>query len=314
MLMRLFAPRGVPVGLFVLSLSGLGAACGETDPSPSNGLAPGNGIPAVRELGCKEPVASDGGFERCANQVLHRREVIACTDARSADTPCDGMYGSDPARGPVTCTRAACGPLASPTCVRGQSSGAYQPPSCTCRGNCLADSDCEAGNVCSCGGGTGTCVPAGCTSDAGCAGGACLQITVLPADACESPVTTFACTTAEDICDDDADCGGAPGIACRLDGLVRKCVRLPTPCCTDERCGKQCWDASDCGGAACVEASTTYCTSYRDAVQPKTRQCAVVSGACTKDADCKGKAGGESCLWDGKKHVCSSPPPTCLPS
>jgi hypothetical protein len=144
-----------------------------------------------------------------------------------------------------------------------------------------------------------------------CAGGACLQVVVLPADGCATAVTTFACTTAEDICDDDADCGGALGVACRLDGAVRKCVRLPTACCEGEKCGKQCWDASDCGGAACVEASATYCTSF-DGTQPKARQCAAPGGTCVKDADCKGEA-GESCLWDGKKHICARPPLSCLP-
>lgn len=330
----LFFPlrRYVGCTLFAVSFLAVGA-CGD-DPAPvtagplggggsagssagtggSAGSSAGTGgsagsIPAVRELGCKNPVALDGGgYEVCANGVLHRREALACPDLREGDVPCAHAAVGD------TCPQAACGPLAAPACVQQSGGGAVAQPRCECIGHCLADSDCGPGGICACAGRTGTCVAAGCTSDASCNGGACLQVIPLPASSCVTTVATFACTTPDDICDDDADCGGAPGMACRLDGAVRKCVRLPVACCEGPTCGTRCWDASDCGGAACVEANNSYCSGPSSpGGTPKERRCAEPKGTCTKDADCKDNAKGDACVWNGKIHECGSPP-NCAPA
>lgn len=293
--------------------AGTGGAGGQNGGAAGLGGAGGvPGVPAVRELGCKSPTPAGGGFERCANGVLHRTEVLACPDARAEDVPCAGSGPPFGGGGAGTCTREQCGPLASPVCVR-QSSGAPAQPSCQCEGNCLADTDCPGGAVCVCSGGTGSCAAAGCTSDAACGGGLCLQVVPLPASSCAAPAVTFACTTPDDMCDDDADCGTAPGVACRLDGAVRKCVRLPTPCCEEQRCGTTCWDASDCGGAACVEALDTFCLKLTTGPTPTHRRCAKPAGECVKDADCTNSPKGTSCVWDGTLHRCGPPTINCAP-
>jgi hypothetical protein len=286
--------------LLFASISWLGAACSDDG---GDGSAPQ--LPPA-ELGCKAPVAGEGGFEVCANGVLHRREVLACPDARADNVKCGGTGEPGTPDGPTTCTRADCRAVESPVCVS-HVSGAYFPPTCECHGNCLADTDCGAGAICACNGTTGACVPAGCASDAECNGGACLQVVVLATSSCGSATTTFACTTPDDTCDDDADCGRAPGVACRLDGAVRRCARLPTPCCTGGQCGTTCWDATDCGGAACIEASDGFCSGITPADgPPRIGRCQAPDGTCVSDADCNGNPKGAACVWDGKRHTCGN--------
>ena len=101
-------------------------------------------------------------------------------------------------------------------------------------------------------------------------------------------------------------------MACRLDGAVRKCARLPVPCCQGELCGTRCWDTTDCGGAACVDAYNTYCTGISMGPTLE-RRCAEPAGTCTKDSDCKGNEAGGNCVWNGKYHQCGRPTPGCLP-
>jgi hypothetical protein len=84
--------------------------------------------------------------------------------------------------------------------------------------NCLVDSDCPNGGVCSCAGNTfgyahvthNLCVPANCHVDANCAGGASCSPTVSADCGSFYGVQGYYCHSAVDACTDDSQCDGGP--------------------------------------------------------------------------------------------------------
>jgi hypothetical protein len=102
-----------------------------------------------------------------------------------------------------------------------------------CDYGCELDADCDAGSICVCAdtsvssfgswgeSRSGSCQRiANCMSDRDCADGAwCAPYDSRPG--CYSPV--FACTTADDECDEPADCPNFPHASCAFDGTHRVC-------------------------------------------------------------------------------------------
>jgi hypothetical protein len=184
-------------------------------------------------LRCQAPTTSlGGGWERCANGMIHRSERGVCpsplprpsasedagSDAAS-DAGSDGVSdliappNDGTCRNDSDCTQAAHGHCETPP-------GGF---SSYCQYGCVRDSECQTGQACLCGDVVGECVLATCTADSDCGSGLCVNYTESPG--CGS--TAFACQSPLDQCASDAQCSsGAP--YCTVAGLYgelgRKCV------------------------------------------------------------------------------------------
>lgn len=150
------------------------------------------------------PLPNGGGFEVCGDTTLRRHESIACPSALPRSEPVSGasydqcVYDAD-------CTESANG-----YCVIG-----------ACYYGCTTDAEC-GGGICFCGPVIGTCLPAGCRSDADCP--ADYPCTGNPLTAAGQP--DFVCQTPTDTCQKDADCNtGSPRVHCVSNGARRTCVR-----------------------------------------------------------------------------------------
>ena len=115
-----------------------------------------------------DPDATPSGFTRCANGMLRRVDAVQCVGPMPADA-CTNPDAS-------ACQVAAdCVERGFGACV-----DAFDGiGSCTCVYGCETDDDCPTGEVCVCGGdapgypAVNACVPADCTTDIDCPGGAC---------------------------------------------------------------------------------------------------------------------------------------------
>src|SRR6187399_1795268 len=73
-----------------------------------------------------------------------------------------------------------------------------------CRDGCQTDADCDPGYICRCGDPIGECHPATCTTNADCESGSFCAAVV---DTTCQTIYQYACQSAADECQTDADCG-----------------------------------------------------------------------------------------------------------
>ncbi len=204
---------------------------------PGAGQAGAGGTPggvaggAGSKTPCGSPASNladgkDTGTETCDNGALHLAEDLAsCPFVATTGVSCTASPGGPGGGPPGQCSMdSECGP--SGRCEL-HTSGAGQ--FCGCVAYCATDADCSGGATCVCGAKQGTCMKTSCTSDKDCEGGLCLSTRAAPAPgACGLPAPTFACTTDEDTCVVDADCGDKR--LCALVGARRGCVEKPADC------------------------------------------------------------------------------------
>jgi hypothetical protein len=151
------------------------------------------------------PVAS--GFESCDGGIIHRAEKVDCS------VPATPMSCED-ASGGGTCTvDADCTDKPFGTCQQDMIFGGILEAggTCSCVYGCQTDSDCADGEICRCGGDSlglyTECIQAGCTVDSDCPVG---EICGLSPDICAPGGFLLACTTANDLCEGNADCPAPP--------------------------------------------------------------------------------------------------------
>ena len=183
--------------------------------------------PAVTPTNTKPPFAcanptplvfegQDTGYDTCQGGTLRRRAIVACPDP-----PPDGSTGCPaPEAGvslpymPTCAVNSDCTERAHGACVNPYDSFVTQSlmyQGCTCVYGCARDSDCQAGQICLCGGESiegwspqpvGKCVPASCNAGTCPAGFECAD------SKCPAGVGTqrFDCQTPSDACLSDLDC------------------------------------------------------------------------------------------------------------
>ena len=156
-------------------------------------------------------LGQDSGYVTCPDGALERPQVLACPQPTSGGADCsnsDGQCSSD----------AECQGMGRGICAQTH----HLTGLCGCfPGLCFQDSDCMGGSICECTSeGYGRCVQSACTDDAACpAGQACASATVV--GGCSS-TTQFACTSPQDQCLADSDCG--TGNQCVLQNGARACM------------------------------------------------------------------------------------------
>jgi hypothetical protein len=209
---------------FALAITPL-AACGVS--SGSSGSAGNPGTPVT----CDDPqpylTATDSGYERCSNGVVHRREALSCP----APTATACMNSAD-AGGTGGGTAGGCTTNADCTAFPGGYCEASSP-GCACIYSCQTDADCGAGNSCECGPYQGQCVTSTCKTDADCGGFLCALEPLTDANGCVTG-EQLACMTAADTCNTDADCQA--GVTCaRINGHLACSDFAPSPatCCAN---------------------------------------------------------------------------------
>jgi hypothetical protein len=215
-----------------------GGAGGSTGTTGGSGDAMGGAVappttPGIHRA-CDLPTPLGGGYERCADGVVHRPVAGVCPSALPRAAPFSQAqlveFNQIAAENALTwqrqellpCTEdSECSAEPRGYCelyAEGPWSGFF--PLTQCRYGCQSDSDCGQQQVCTCGSPIGTCSKASCQSDGDCPGALhCAQYdasygcdpTLLPA---------FACETADDACSIDADCQGDP---CIFNGSRRQC-------------------------------------------------------------------------------------------
>jgi hypothetical protein len=207
--------------LFTLALTPLASGCG---------LSSGAGNPGS-PVTCDDPqpylTATDSGYERCSNGIVHRREALSCgaptatACMNSADA--GGAGGGGAAPGGCT-TNADCTAFPGGYCEKSS-------PGCSCIYSCQTDADCGAGNSCECGLYQASCVTSGCKSDADCGGFLCALEQILDAGGCGS-TERLECLTAADTCNSSNDCANG-AICARANGHLACTASAPDPnaCC-----------------------------------------------------------------------------------
>lgn len=170
---------------------------------------------------------ADTGFFRCASGSIHRPEVKACPSKLPTSNTCGEVMGGGIPSGCQADTDCKDAPNGYCNQTSG-GAGIF----CSCAYGCTEDKDCLAGQICACGGSIGVCSVAACTKDADCgAGSACLGYLIV--SGCGASSLGFACATAQDECQGDADCkASVSGLQrfCGHDGKKRTCVDEPPPC------------------------------------------------------------------------------------
>lgn len=185
--------------------------------------------------GCLQPATSlGGGWERCANGMIHRPERSACPIASTppisaADAGVDAGAATSSDAGSASSSAPYFGCRSNGDCTErpyGQcktSPGAY---GAYCDYGCARDSECPQGFACLCGDPAGQCVPADCAVDGECGGGLCVNYIQSPGCGGQA----FRCQSPLDECGSDNDCPG--GTFCSITGASpdegRKCI--PATC------------------------------------------------------------------------------------
>ena len=175
---------------------------------------------------CEPPITVlGGGWERCANGMLHRSSVGACESAlprpervrepNGNPVPDAGVNGYSI----YSCHEdAECDAAPHGHCeIDPYQGGTY------CHYGCITDSDCTPGYVCTCGDAIGECVAATCSTDAECGRG------LLCSDYVSNPGCggmAFACQLPSDSCAAQSDCN--PGLYCSR-GYTDSLDATPTP-------------------------------------------------------------------------------------
>ncbi|HKO93857.1 MAG TPA: ferritin-like domain-containing protein [Polyangiaceae bacterium] len=203
--------------LLLGSLGAASACAGKTDglpldPQPGPG---GTRLASAKFHVCNEPEPLDGGWERCANGLVHRPVVGECTSRLPRAQGIDPAVIRSSYPGYVPGSGVGSPGVDRPFCERDSDcteaphghceQGGYAQAALSCVYGCVVDSDCNEGNVCDCGAGpVGSCVHSLCSSDADCEGDAlCAKVESAPG--CSQQV--LACQTSRDTCATDADCG-----------------------------------------------------------------------------------------------------------
>jgi hypothetical protein len=156
-------------------------------------------------------LGQDTGYVTCPDGAVERPRVLACPQPTTGGADCsnnDAQCSSD----------AECQAMNRGICSQAH----HLQGLCGCfPGLCFQDSDCGGGFDCLCASeGYGRCVPSTCTQDGSCAAGQACASTTNGAT-CQMQME-FDCTTPQDKCLGDADCG--TGNVCALQGGARVCV------------------------------------------------------------------------------------------
>lgn len=189
----------------MVALGLVGAACG-ADTSEDAKFRPCTG---------STPVNGDSGLEQCAEGIVHRVAPASCSSTLPRPEACQPTI-TEPA---AQCTLdSECTDSPHGHC------GVYdQIVDCRCQYGCVSDSDCGAGQVCSCGTPVGRCIQATCATNADCGPGLCVATRFEKCDWGGG----FACQRASDQCTVDADCGS--GELCALTDAGRRCFQNDCP-------------------------------------------------------------------------------------
>ena len=205
-----------------------GTGIPDATPVPPDVAVPDTGVvlpdgdtphPDAGAFKCVDPTpilvgGQDTGYDLCAGGVTRRRANKTCPNLlpRTGANACDTDAGSM-----GTCrTDSDCASYAYGTC----NGGGGPLSGCFCRAGCVVDTDCPTGEMCECGDPIGTCVPSTCNAGTCAPGFDCADFTSAPG----CPGKSFACTTPQDACFSDSDCGG--GKECSLtppSGTSRSC-------------------------------------------------------------------------------------------
>jgi len=167
------------------------------------GTGAGGARPTAVPSACEGPLTDlGGGWERCGNGMVHRRELGSCSSSLPRASAATAPY-SDPAsldagyfgecRFDSDCTANPYGHCEwSP-----YAQGTY------CEYGCVTNADCPSNQACVCGDPVGTCRPASCATDAECGAGLlCSDFVVDPGCGGQA----FACQKAADECAAASDC------------------------------------------------------------------------------------------------------------
>lgn len=168
-----------------------------------------------------DPAGDPTGVQRCADGSLRRFASVACQPLiDDGACPAADVGGCD---ADADCTDGPHG-----RCVDAPWGRGAEP--CICRYGCASDADCGAGEICLCPGvvdGSSHCVPAGCTTGADCASGACLVNST--SDSCMEYPEVACLDPGRDECRSHADCGGdgRPGPNCIRSDDLWTCQQTP---------------------------------------------------------------------------------------
>ena len=176
-------------------------ACGRTWVYPNSSDAGSRGA-AIGSTGSSpsgsQPGPADGGCcgaQSCCRTppVNHRPTAVVCPATNDGGMICP----SGPPRDP---------------------DGGCAPPLRSCTDDCLADTDCRPGFVCSCASDTNagiggcpvnTCIPASCETDADCGTGGFCSPSVSFEKGTFYGIQSYECHGCADCCVNDSDCGAA---------------------------------------------------------------------------------------------------------
>jgi hypothetical protein len=218
-----------------------GNGTGGTHPSGGGSTNQAGSSPTVNQnnhFPCTSPqVDPKSGIVACAEGYSHRPQSVVCgaVTAHKLPTPGPDASGALQPRAdgtvpcadePTICAQFLYGYCASPPPPGGE---------LRCESGCASDYDCGKGEICSCSTDPnaavpGTCLPAHCHTDQDCATGFCAS----SESACGSG--GFACQTADDECQTNADCDG--GGYCGLDGQFDTLPPIYFRVCGDAVCGR----------------------------------------------------------------------------
>jgi hypothetical protein len=208
----------------ILAALGLLSACGplvESNDGSGNGsgtIASADASASVGEetampppVSCESPTvilqsnvggSLPTGWEVC-DGVIHRVSIETC-EAPEPTEPACSLTDEQGCLVDADCTEQAHG-----RCIE-QADLFGEEPFCLCSYGCATDSDCDPGEICACGGqatdypARSHCIPATCTSDAGCGDGSLCMLG--SGDSGCGISNSAACSTPQDTCMHDEDC------------------------------------------------------------------------------------------------------------
>jgi hypothetical protein len=179
------------------------------------------GLLPAASAGCKTMVIID-----CTNAKPLPDGLVDCgpVEARPKAPTCTLVPTGNM---PTQCTGAT-GYMAQ-TCHSDSNCNTYKQgrcdDNCECFSTCATDADCESGQACLCGENGGKCVAAFCRTSADCKdGGQCILHEQHITCGGGQTIQAFACTTGDDECHTDAECGA--GKFCVSDGTHFYCDSL----------------------------------------------------------------------------------------